>query len=177
MNIEKISLGSKIPEEFPVIIEIPTGGIPVKYEVDKDSGALVVDRFLGTAMYYPCNYGFIPHTLADDGDPLDALVLTPTPIISGAVIQCRTVGVLMMEDEAGKDEKLLCVPITKLTTLYKDIKNIDNLPESMVKQVVHFFEHYKDLEEGKWVKITGYETTDTAKKLILRTIETYKKNK
>ena len=151
MNIDKIAIGKNPPEDVNVIIEIPAGSSPVKYEVDKDSGALLVDRFIHTPMHYPVNYGFVPHTLSDDGDPIDACVLTPMPIVHGCVIAARPIGVLMMEDESGVDEKLLCVPVDKLH-YYKDVKTVTDLQPIILEQIGHFFEHYKDLEKSKWVK-------------------------
>jgi inorganic pyrophosphatase len=170
MDINKISVGKNPPEQFNVIIEIPMAGNPVKYEVDKDSGALVVDRFLHTPMYYPCNYGFIPHTLSGDGDPCDVLVISQYPVIPGCVIACRPIGVIVMEDDGGQDEKILALPIDKLHPYYADIKSYEDLPKIQIDSIVHFFEHYKDLEAGKWVKILGVEGPEKAKELILEGI-------
>ncbi len=175
MNISKIAIGKKVPEEVNVIIEVPAGVAPVKYEMDKDSGAIVVDRFVQTAMYYPCNYGFIPHTLSLDGDPADVLVITRFPLVSGAVIACRPIGVLLMEDDGGKDEKIIAVPTVKLDPMYANITETSDLPEITVQQIQHFFEHYKDLEKGKWVKIAGWGDSKKAKELILASIEAAKK--
>ncbi len=175
MNLDRVSTGKNIPDEINVIIEIPSHSDPVKYEVDKETGAMFVDRFMNTAMHYPCNYGYIPHTLSDDGDPADVLVLTPIPVISGAVIQCRLIGMLQMTDEAGEDAKLLAVPITKLCKLYKDVKSHKDIPEMLLDQISHFFEHYKDLEEGKWVKIEGWVDADAAKAEVLTSIKRFQK--
>ncbi|MGC6535777.1 MAG: inorganic diphosphatase [Candidatus Puniceispirillaceae bacterium] len=170
MNIEKLAVGKNPPEDVNVIIEIPAGSSPVKYEVDKDSGALLVDRFVHTAMHYPVNYGFVPHTLSDDGDPIDACVLTPMPVVHGSVIAARPIGVLMMEDESGLDEKLLCVPVDKLHPLYKDVKEATDLQPVILEQIGHFFEHYKDLEKGKWVKVQGWEGSAKAAEMITQAI-------
>jgi len=166
MDISKIPVGKAAPWDINVVIEIPMQGAPVKYEVDKDSGALFVDRFLHTAMIYPANYGFIPHTLCDDGDPADVLVVSPLPVIAGSVIRVRPVGVLMMEDEKGGDEKLIAVPVDKLNPYYSNVKNYTDLPKILLDQIAHFFEHYKDLESGKWVKITGWGDAQKAAELI-----------
>jgi inorganic pyrophosphatase len=171
MDISKISIGENPPHEVNVIIEIPQGGYPVKYEMDKDSGAVFVDRFLHTSMIYPGNYGFIPHTLAADGDPIDVLVVGQSPVVSGAVIRSRPIGALMMEDEAGADEKILAVPVDKLYPFYSKIKNYSDLPEILCDQIAHFFQHYKDLEKGKWVSVVKWSDTDEAKKLIMAAIE------
>lgn len=166
MNIKKISVGENPPWDINVIIEVPAGTEPVKYELDKDSGALFVDRIMHTSMRYPCNYGFIPHTLADDGDPVDVLIANRTPIMPGAVVRCRPLGVLIMEDEAGMDEKLLMVPVDKLHPFYKDVQSYEELPKIFLDQIAHFFQHYKDLESGKWVKIMGWEGPEKAAELI-----------
>ena len=147
MNLDNLPLGEDVPRDINVVIEIPAHGAPVKYEVDKDSGTLTVDRFMGTAMFYPCNYGFLPHTLSEDGDPVDVLVVTPVPLISGAVIRCRPIGMLEMTDEAGEDHKILAVPVSKLTKLYDDVLSPQGLHDDTLNQITHFFEHYKDLEE------------------------------
>jgi len=175
MDISKISIGKNVPDEINVIIEVPAGVAPVKYEMDKDSGAIVVDRFVQTAMHYPCNYGFIPHTLSLDGDPADVLVITRYPLVPGAVIAARPVGVLLMEDDGGKDEKIIAVPTAKLDPMYAHIKETSDLPEILVAQIQHFFEHYKDLEKGKWVKINGWGDAAKAKALILASIKAAKK--
>ena len=166
MNIDKIPVGNNPPYEVNVIIEIPIGGVPVKYELDKASGAMYVDRFLHTAMYYPCNYGFIPHTLSDDGDPIDAAVVSQIPVIPGVVIRSRPVGVLIMEDESGIDEKILCVPTDELHPFYADITSYRDLRPILIEQIAHFFEHYKDLETDKWVKVQGWGGQDEANRLI-----------
>ncbi|WP_339781336.1 inorganic diphosphatase [uncultured Thalassospira sp.] len=174
MDLSKIAVGKDVPWDVNVVIEIPQGG-PVKYEVDKASGAIFVDRFLHTSMYYPVNYGFIPNTLGDDGDPVDAMVMFRHPVVAGSVIRARPIGVLMMEDEAGMDEKLICVPHEKVDPYYKDIKSHEDLPEILRDQIQHFFEHYKDLEKGKWVKVTGWKAADTAAGLIDAAIERFAK--
>ncbi|GLQ07655.1 inorganic diphosphatase [Sneathiella chinensis] len=170
MDISKISAGKDVPWDVNVIIEIPIGGVPVKYEVDKDSGAMFVDRFLHTAMFYPCNYGFIPHTLADDGDPTDMLVAGPIPVIPGAVLRARPVGVLIMEDEAGQDEKILGVPVDSLHPYYSNIQNYSDLRGVLLDQISHFFEHYKDLEANKWVKIVRWGDADEAAEMIKKSL-------
>ena len=170
MDISKISAGKDVPWDVNVVIEIPIGGVPVKYEVDKDSGAMFVDRFLHTAMYYPCNYGFIPHTLSDDGDPTDMLVAGPIPVIPGAVLRARPVGVLIMEDEAGQDEKILGVPVDKLHPYYSDVENYSDLRGVLLDQIAHFFEHYKDLEKDKWVKIVRWGDADEAAEMIKKSL-------
>lgn len=166
MDISKISAGKDVPWDVNVVIEIPIGGVPVKYEVDKASGAMFVDRFLHTAMFYPCNYGFVPHTLGGDGDPIDMLVAGPIPVIPGAVIRARPVGVLIMDDEAGQDEKILGVPVDSLHPYYSDIKNFSDLRGVLLDQIAHFFEHYKDLEKNKWVKIREWGDADLAAQMI-----------
>ena len=175
MRIDAISIGSNPPHEVNVIIEVPIGGEPIKYEMDKESGALVVDRFLYTAMRYPGNYGFIPHTLSGDGDPCDVLVANTRAIFPGAVIAVRPVGVLLMEDEAGGDEKIISVPTSKLTQRYDKVKTYSDLPEITLQQIQHFFEHYKDLEPKKWVKVIRWGGADDAQKLILESIARAKK--
>ena len=166
MDISKIPVGINAPYDVNVIIEIPIGGVPVKYELDKESGAMYVDRFLHTAMYYPCNYGFIPHTLSDDGDPTDAAVLGQIPVIPGVVIRSRPVGVLIMEDESGIDEKILCVPVDELHPYYSDVTSIRDLRPVLLDQIAHFFEQYKDLERGKWVKVQRWGEAEEATDLI-----------
>lgn len=173
MNLDRVSSGKDVPNEINVIIEIPMRSDPVKYEVDKDTGAMFVDRFMNTAMYYPCNYGYVPHTLSDDGDPVDVLVATPVPLISGSVIRCRPVGMLNMTDEAGQDAKVLAVPIDKLCKMYKDADSPECLPPVLIAQIAHFFEHYKDLEPGKWVKVEGWVGADAAKQEILDSIQRF----
>ena len=175
MNLDRVDAGRDLPNDFNVIIEIPAHADPIKYEVDKATGALFVDRFVQTAMHYPCNYGYIPHTLGEDGDPVDVLVVSPFALIPGVVVRCRPIGMLKMADEGGGDTKLLAVPIDKLTPLYRDIETPRDLPEVMLAQITHFFEHYKDLEPGKWVKILGWEGPEAAKKEILDGINNFKK--
>ena len=153
MDLSKLSIGKNFPEISNVVIEIPQGGAPVKYEIDKDSGALLVDRFMTTAMFYPANYGFVPHTLSGDGDPCDVLVITPVPIAHGAVVASRPIGVLLMKDESGQDEKIIAVPTEKLSPFTAHIKSTKDLPPILLEQIEHFFKHYKDLEKGKWVEI------------------------
>jgi len=165
MQIDKIIAGN-LPDEINVVIEIPMNDNPVKYEIDKDSGAIFVDRFIQVAMFYPCNYGFIPHTLSGDGDPVDVLVLSNYPVIPGAVMKCRPVGVLMMEDESGVDEKIIAVPIDKVDISFSNVKDINDVNNDVKLRIKHFFEHYKDLEKGKWVKILGWEDIKKAKSLI-----------
>ncbi|WP_068860914.1 inorganic diphosphatase [Perlucidibaca aquatica] len=174
MSYNQIPAGKDVPNDIYVVIEIPANHAPIKYEIDKDADALFVDRFVGTAMFYPANYGYIPNTLSEDGDALDVLVVTPYPVVPGAVIRCRPVGKLKMEDESGIDAKLIAVPHDKLTPLYKHVKEYTDLPELLLKQIEHFFAHYKDLEPGKWVKITGWEGADVAKEEILKSIEAAK---
>ena len=166
MRIDAIKIGNNPPEDVNVIIEVPIGGEPIKYEMDKAAGTLVVDRFLHTPMRYPGNYGFVPHTLSEDGDPIDVLVANTRPIVPGAVINVRPVGVLKMQDEAGGDEKVLAVPMPKLTKRYEQVREYTDLPEITLQQVRHFFEHYKDLEVGKWVKVLGWGNAAEAKKMI-----------
>tara|TARA_R110001606_G_scaffold26267_12_gene84856 strand:- start:22979 stop:23590 length:612 start_codon:yes stop_codon:yes gene_type:complete len=170
MDISKIPAGRDVPRDVNVVIEIPLGGVPVKYEVEKESGAMFVDRFLHTAMFYPCNYGFIPHTLADDGDPVDVLVAGPIPVMPGAVIRARPVGVLIMEDEAGQDEKILSVPVDDLHPYYSNISNYSDLRGILLDQISHFFEHYKDLEEDKWVRIVRWGDAEEASDMIVKAL-------
>ncbi len=177
MSLDSITPGKAVPDDINVIIEIPAHADPVKYEVDKDSGVMAVDRFMATAMHYPCNYGYIPNTLCEDGDPADVLVITPHPVITGSVIRCRPLGVLAMTDESGGDAKILAVPVSKLTTMYDNIKSIDDLPQVTLDQIAHFFEHYKDLEKGKWVKIDGWHGVEAARQEILAAVERYKASK
>lgn len=166
MNFDQIPAGKNPPEDIYVAIEIPANASPIKYEIDKDMGAVLVDRFMATPMFYPANYGFIPNTLADDGDPLDALVVTPYPVMPGSIIRCRPVGVLNMEDEAGEDAKLVCVPHDKLTTAYQDVKDVGDLPDLLKDQIKHFFENYKTLEKGKWVKVRNWDDANAARKAV-----------
>ena len=174
MDISAIAIGKNPPEDVNVIIEVPIGGEPIKYEIDKASGALVVDRFLYTPMRYPGNYGFIPHTLSDDGDPVDVLCASTRPLVPGCVINCRPIGVMIMEDEAGQDEKIIAVPSTKLTRRYERIKSYQDLPEITAHQIEHFFTHYKDLEPDKWVKIKRWGDADEARAMIAQSIESAK---
>lgn len=173
MDISKIPAGKSVPDDINVVIEIPQHGDPIKYEVDKESGAIFVDRFMHTAMHYPCNYGFIPNTLSEDGDPVDVLVVSDFALMPGCVVRCRPVGMLNMEDEAGVDAKLLAVPVAKLNPTYNNIEEPTDLPEFLLNQIRHFFEHYKDLESGKWVKVTGWGSTADAKTEITASIERY----
>ena len=175
MRIDKIPVGKNAPDDVNVIIEVPIGGEPIKYELDKASGALVVDRFLYTAMRYPGNYGFIPHTLSGDGDPVDVLVANTRTLAPGAVISVRPVGVLLMEDNAGMDEKVVAVPSAHISQRFDAVRNYSDLPEITLKQIEHFFAHYKDLEPGKWVKVTGWQGVDAAKKEVVDGIANYKK--
>ena len=174
MILDHVESGKNVPEDINVIIEIPSHSDPVKYEVDKDTGAMFVDRFMSTAMHYPCNYGYVPHTLSADGDPVDVLVLTPVPLISGSVIRCRPVGVLKMTDESGDDAKVLAVPVDKLCTSYRKVNSIDDVEPMLLDQIAHFFEHYKDLDEGKWVRVDGWAGIEDAHKEILDSIEMFK---
>jgi inorganic pyrophosphatase len=174
MGYNTIPAGKDLPNDIYVAIEIPANSAPVKYEIDKDMDALLVDRFMAAPMFYPANYGYINNTLADDGDALDVLVITPYPVVPGSVIRARPVGVLKMSDEAGGDEKLLAVPHEKLSQLYNDIHDIDDVPQQLKDQIVHFFEHYKDLEKGKWVKVEGWENADSARAAIMKSATAYK---
>ena len=171
MDLKKISIGKNPPWDINVIIEVPMGSEPIKYEMDKESGALFVDRFLHTAMNYPCNYGFIPHTLSGDGDPADVLVVGRRPLMPGCVIAARPIGVLLMEDEGGQDEKILAVPHSRLHPFFNDVQSYKDLPPILIQQIAHFFEHYKDLESNKWVKVIGWKDADEAAKLVSEAIE------
>jgi inorganic pyrophosphatase len=171
MRIDAIKIGDHPPEDVNVLIEVPVGGQPIKYEMDKDAGTLVVDRFLYTPMTYPGNYGFVPHTLSEDGDPIDVLVCNSRPLIPGCVINVRPVGVLIMEDNAGQDEKIIAVPSRHLSKRFDNVDNFSDLPEITMQQIQHFFEHYKDLEPGKWVKIGDWMDCDNARRLIVESIE------
>ena len=175
MNLDRVDSGPDVPNDVNVIIEIPSHSDPVKYEVDKETGAMFVDRFMNTAMHYPCNYGYVPHTLSADGDPVDMLVVTPVPLITGSVVRCRPVGVLKMTDESGDDAKVLAVPIDKLCSLYRNARDIADMPAALLDQIAHFFEHYKDLDEGKWVRVEGWGGVDEAKQEILSSVEMFKK--
>ncbi len=175
MGLDRVPSGKDLPNDFNVIIEIPAHSDPVKYEVDKESGAIFVDRFMSTAMHYPCNYGYIPHTIAGDGDPVDVLVVAPFPLPPGSVVRCRPIGMLAMVDEAGEDAKLLAVPVQKLTPMYNNVNSYSDLPEITLAQISHFFEHYKDLEKGKFVKVQGWKDIEAAKQEILAGVESYNK--
>ena len=177
MSLHNVTPGNKAPDEFNVIIEIPMNADPVKYEVDKATGAIFVDRFMTTSMHYPCNYGYVPQTLSDDGDPCDVLVITPYPLVPGVVVTCRPIGVLKMEDEAGGDAKLLAVPVDKVLPIYTHWQEPGDMNQMRLKTITHFFEHYKDLEEGKWVKVVGWEGSAAAKQEILGGMANYKKAK
>jgi inorganic pyrophosphatase len=176
MNFAEIDAGRDIPKDINVIVEIPTQGDPVKYEVDKSTGAICVDRFMSTAMHYPCNYGYMPKTLSQDGDPADILVISPFPLLTGSLIRCRPVGVLKMEDESGIDAKILAVPVPKLSPLYEKIQDINDVCPQLLKTISHFFEHYKDLEKGKWVKVSGWQGVAEAEAEIMESVERYQNN-
>ncbi|WP_066263665.1 inorganic diphosphatase [Hydrogenophaga flava] len=175
MSLDNVTPGDKIPEAFNVIIEIPMNGDPIKYEVDKESGAIFVDRFMNTAMHYPTNYGYVPKTIAGDGDPVDVLVVTPVPLMPGVVVPCRAIGILKMTDEAGEDGKVLAVPTNKILSLYSRWTKPEDLNPMRLKAIEHFFEHYKDLEQGKWVKVGGWEGPEAAHKEIMDGIAAYNK--
>ncbi|MEO5934522.1 MAG: inorganic diphosphatase [Duganella sp.] len=175
MSLNKVPSGRDVPNDFNVIIEIPMNADPIKYEVDKESGAIFVDRFMGTAMHYPCNYGYVPNTLSDDGDPVDVLVVTPFPLFPGVVVRCRPIGVLKMTDESGEDAKVLAVPVDKVLSIYSHWQKPEDLNELRLRQIQHFFEHYKDLEKGKWVKIDGWYGPEEAKQEILNGVAAYNK--
>lgn len=177
MSLKKVSSGIDAPNIIDVVIEIPAFSDPVKYEVDKDTGALTVDRFMGTAMQYPVNYGYIPDSLSDDGDPVDVLVIAPAALLSGSVIRCRPIGVLKMTDEAGDDPKVLAVPVKELTPYYNKVKSYKNITVEKLDKISHFFEHYKDLEREKWVHVEGWAGVKTAKREITQSIKRYKKSK
>ena len=171
--LKNIKIGKDAPNDINVIIEIPAHNEPVKYEFDKDAEMLIVDRFMSSTMQYPCNYGFVPNTLSEDGDPVDVLVVAPVALRPGVIINCRPVGVLKMTDESGIDAKIIAVPTSKLTKIYNNVKEINDLPQLLLDQIKHFFEHYKDLEPNKWVKVDGFEGSDAAKADILSSIERY----
>ena len=173
MDITKIPAGNNPPEDINVVIEVPQHGDPIKYELDKESGAIFVDRFMHTAMHYPCNYGFVPNTLSDDGDPVDVLVVSQFPLIPGCVINCRPIGVLLMEDEAGMDAKILAVPSEKLKPVNCRVHGPEDLPSFLTAQIKHFFEHYKDLEPNKWVKVLGWGDKEAAQKEVVDSIAAY----
>lgn len=175
MSLDNVTPGKNVPEAFNVIIEIPMNADPIKYEVDKESGAIFVDRFMGTAMHYPTNYGYVPKTIAGDGDPVDVLVITPFPLIPGVVVPCRPIGILKMEDEGGQDGKVLAVPTDKILPIYTHWQKPEDINPLRLKTIAHFFEHYKDLEAGKWVKILGWEGVDAAKQEVLDGIAAYNK--
>lgn len=173
MGLDRVSAGKDLPNDFNVVIEIPMHSDPIKYEVDKESGAIFVDRFMSTAMHYPCNYGYIPHTIAGDGDPVDVLVVSQFALPPGVVVRCRPIGMLKMTDEAGDDAKLLAVPVDKLTPMYRSVTSPRDLPQIVLDQISHFFEHYKDLEPGKYVKVQGWGDTEDAKKEIANGVQRY----
>lgn len=174
MNLDRVGPGKNFPNEINVIIEIPAHSDPVKYELDKDTGAMFVDRFMNTAMHYPCNYGYIPHTLSKDGDPVDVMVATTYPLIPGSVVECRPVGVLKMTDESGDDAKIMAVATDKLgCMIYGDVRKLDDIPQAILDQIAHFFEHYKDLDEGKWVRVQGWGGVKEAMEEILASVQMY----
>lgn len=175
MSLANVGPGKSLPDDVNVIVEIPRYGDPIKYEVDKETGAMFVDRFMSTAMHYPCNYGYIPQTLSGDGDPADVLVLAPFPLVTGSVVRCRPLGMLLMEDEAGEDAKILAVPIEKLTKFYNTVSTYRDVQQEMLDKIAHFFEHYKDLEQGKWVKVRGWAGKDEARREIIESAERYQK--
>jgi inorganic pyrophosphatase len=175
MSLDQVSPGKNVPDAFNVIIEIPMNADPVKYEVDKETGAIFVDRFMSTAMHYPTNYGYVPKTISGDGDPVDVLVITPVPLIPGVVVTCRPIGILKMQDEAGDDAKVLAVPIQKVLGLYSEWQKPEDLNPVRLKTIAHFFEHYKDLELGKWVKVLGWEGPESAKQEVMDGIALYQK--
>lgn len=173
MRLENLEAGKQIPDDINVVIEIPSQSHPIKYELDKESGMVMVDRFLGTSMFYPCEYGFVPHTLSEDGDPVDVLVISPFSLLPGAVIRCRPIGLLRMTDESGKDAKVLAVPVNKLTTRYQQVNKPEDLGQELLNAIEHFFKHYKDLEPGKWAKIDGWENIEAARKEIVAGVQRY----
>ena len=177
MSLDRVPAGREVPHDCNVIVEIPMRADPIKYEVDKSTGAVFVDRFMWTAMHYPCNYGYIPQTLSDDGDPCDVLVLSPMPLITGVVVRCRPIGMLKLDDEAGGDAKILAVPIDKLSPLYSSVKSPRDLPEIQIRQIAHFFEHYKDLEPGKWVRVGTWVEAEDARREILDSVARFKRAK
>ncbi len=176
MDLSKIPAGGDLPNEINVVIEVPQHADPIKYELDKESGAVFVDRFMHTAMHYPCNYGFVPNTLSDDGDPVDVLVVSQFALVPGCVVPCRPIGVLQMEDEAGMDAKVLAVPVSRLKPVYNHVKGPEDLPKFLTDQIQHFFEHYKDLEPNKWVKVTGWEGAEAARKEVMESIERFNRD-
>lgn len=173
MGLENLQAGKRVPDDIHVVIEISSHADPIKYEVDKESGMVMVDRFLGTAMFYPCEYGFVPHTLSEDGDPVDVLVVSPFPLLTGAIVRCRPIGMLRMTDESGKDAKILAVPIDKLTTRYQHVNKPEDIGVELMHAIEHFFKHYKDLEKGKWVKVDGWEDVESAKSELIASVERY----
>ena len=173
MSLDKVGPGKKLPDQFNVVIEIPMNADPVKYEVDKESGAIFVDRFMSTAMHYPTNYGYVPQTIAGDGDPVDVLVITPFPLLPGVVVPCRAIGILKMQDEAGEDGKVLAVPIDKILSIYTQWQKPEDMNALRLKTISHFFEHYKDLEPGKWVKVMGWEGPESARQEIVDGVARY----
>jgi len=175
MSLDRVDAGRDLANDLNVVIEIPMHSDPIKYEVDKETGALFVDRFVSTAMHYPCNYGYVPQTLSDDGDPVDVLVITPFALMPGVVVRCRPIGMLKMSDEAGTDTKVLAVPIDKLTPLYRAIENARDLPELTLSQIEHFFAHYKDLEAGKWVKVEGWGSPEEARREIADGVKRFRR--
>jgi inorganic pyrophosphatase len=177
MNLDRVTSGRDVPRDFNVIIEIPMNADPIKYEVDKETGAMFVDRFMSTAMRYPCSYGYVPHTLSGDGDPVDVLVISPFPLITGVVVRCRPIGMLRMEDEAGEDTKVLAVPVDELTSLYRHVRSPADVPEARLAAIAHFFEHYKDLERGKWVKVKGWVGPSAARKEIVGGVRRFRRAK
>lgn len=174
MAFKSVTPGTDVPNDVNVIVEIPSHADPIKYEIDKDTGTVFVDRFMGTSMSYPCNYGYVPMTISGDGDPVDVLVVAPFALIPGVVIRCRPVGVLRMQDEAGEDSKVLAVPIAKISPLYEKVETFEDLPSLLLRQIEHFFSHYKDLEVGKWVKVLGWEGPDAAKQEIWAGVRAYR---
>jgi inorganic pyrophosphatase len=175
MSLDRVGSGRDLANDFNVIIEIPMHSDPIKYEVDKETGALFVDRFVSTSMHYPCNYGYVPDTVSGDGDPVDVLVITPFALMPGVVVRCRPIGLLKMSDEAGNDTKVLAVPIDKLTPLYRQIETVRDLPEMALSQIEHFFAHYKDLEPGKWVKVEGWGSPEEARREIEHGVRAFSK--
>lgn len=173
MSFHLVPTGIDVPNDVNVIVEIPLNSPAIKYEVDKDSGAIYVDRMLKTAMHYPCNYGYVPHTLCGDGDPADVLVVMPLPLLPGCVVRCRPIGMLQMTDESGEDAKIIAVPVDDVTGYYRDINDIADLPQVLLDQIAHFFDHYKDLERNKWVRIDGWENADAARKEITDAVERF----
>lgn len=173
MNLDRVGPGSNPPDDINVVVEIPINGAPVKYELDKETGAMFVDRFLNTSMHYPCNYGYMPKTLSKDGDPVDVIIATPMPLIHGSVIRCRPIGVLKMTDEAGDDSKILAVPLDKVSKFHKNVDSYTDMQPALLNQISHFFEHYKDLEPNKWVKMDGWHGVDEAKQEILDSLKAF----